>query len=141
MAVIFKGRGRRTEVEVTPYVDLDWEHRYPEREYKRMNMNVVYIDNSGERFEQTFVIYDDTMGYFAKAIERVVAEKQHCRNRLIIEDEFVLWIRPKGEKYELKADFNPYQSDWARRVITRTLTEGQLLGVAADLRRCGAEAL
>ncbi len=104
-------------------------------------MHVSYIDNSGERFDQTFVTHDDTMDYFAKAIERVIDEKRPGRYGLIIEEEFVLWIRTKGEKYELKADFNPYQCDWARRVITRTLTEEQLLGVAADLRRCGDEAL
>ena len=141
MVVVFKGRDRRIEVEVTPYVDPDWEHQYPEWARKRVSLNVSYIENSGERFDQTFVIHDDTMDFFAKAIERVVDEKRPGRYGLIIEEEFVLWIRTKGEKYELKADFNPYQCDWARRVITRTLTEEQLLGVAADLRRCGAEAL
>ena len=141
MAVIFKGRGRRIEVEVTPYVDPDCEHQYPEWARKRVSMHVSYIDNSGERFDQTFVIHDDTMDYFAKAIERVIDEKRPGRYGLIIEEEFLLWIRTKGEKYELKVDFNPYQCDWDRRVITRTLTEEQLLGVAADLRRGSDETL
>ena len=141
MAVIFKGRGRRIEVEVTPYVDPDCEHQYPEWARKRVSMHVSYIDNSGERFDQTFVIHDDTMDYFAKAIERVIDEKRPGRYGLIIEEEFLLWIRTKREKYELKVDFNPYQCDWARRVITRTLTEEQLLGVAADLRRGSDETL
>ena len=141
MAVIFKGRCRRIELEITRYENLEWEHGYPERAYRRMNLHVAYIENGGERFEQTLEIFDDTMDFFAKAIERVVAEGQPGRTGLIIADEFVLWIRPKGERYELKADFNPYLSDWARRVVTRTLTAEQLLGVAADLRACSDQAI
>ena len=48
MVVVFKGRGRRIEVEVTPYVDPDWEHQYPEWTRKRVSLNVSYIDNSAE---------------------------------------------------------------------------------------------